>query len=408
MTTLNEIRFLAEARTAQALGRWFSLVGRLDNTDPYPLYERMRAKGPLYRERAGMWVATSHETVNAVLRDRRFGTRLTNGGLPGMSPATRDVTGIRHDTFLEQDPPDHTRLRRLAAPAFSPRRVDAYRVRVERLVDDLLTRPEFDLIDDFAAPLPIAVISDLLGIPDEDTAQFAAYGRLVGATADGTASLAQARALKRTMGELNALFDRLIALRRKEPGDDVISALVQAESERRLTTDELVATCGLLLIAGFETTVNLIGNGTAALLADPDQFRLLREDPDLAPDVVEETLRHDPPVQLTARVAQEDVELHGRRLRPDHNVYLVIGAANRDPDVYPDPSRFDLTRSRTPEHLAFASGIHYCLGATRARMEGDVAFRALARLPKLRRTGRATYRESTVIRGFAHFPVSAS
>ncbi|WP_433264012.1 cytochrome P450 [Actinosynnema sp. CS-041913] len=408
MTTLNEIRFIAETKANQALGRWFSLVGRLDGGDPYPLYERMREKGPLYREHTGQWVATSHATVNSVLRDRRFGTRLTNGELPGMTPSAREATGVFHDSFLEQDPPDHTRLRRLVAPAFSPRRVAGYRARVERLADELLAKDEFDLIGDFAAPVPIAVISDLLGIPDEDTAGFAEYGRLVGATADGATSLTQARALRRAVGELDAIFGRLIARRRADPGDDVISALVQAETERKLTAEELTATCGLLLIAGFETTVNLIGNGTAALLADPEQFALLRENPDLAPDAVEETLRHDPPVQLTSRVARQEVELHGHRLRPDQNVYLVIGAANRDPDVYPDPGRFDLTRDHRPEHLAFSSGIHFCLGATLARMEGDVAFRALARLPRLRPAGRAVHRGSTVIRGFASFPVSRS
>ncbi|XVV02212.1 cytochrome P450 [Actinosynnema sp. CA-248983] len=409
MTTFTELRYVAEASATRLLGRTFSLIGKLDTTtDPYPLYERMRAKGPLYKERTGQWVTTSHALANSVLRDRRFGVRKADGELPGMSPVARDATGTFHDSFLEQDPPDHTRLRRLAAPAFSPRRIDGYRARVEELVDELLARRDFDLIADFAAPLPIAVISTLLGIPGEDTAEFAEYGKVVGATLDGPTSLAQVRALRKTTADLDALFTRLIERRRHDPGEDVVSDLVRAEGDGKIDTRELVATCGLLLIAGFETTVNLIGNGTAALLRHPDQFALLRADPDLAPAVVEEVLRFDPPVQLTARVAHEDVDVAGHRVRRDEEVYLVVAAANRDPEVYPDPDRFDLTRERKPEHLAFSSGIHYCLGATLARMEGEVVFRALARLPRLRQAGAATHRASTVIRGFASFPVSRS
>ncbi|MFD9699961.1 cytochrome P450 [Lentzea sp. NPDC059081] len=361
--------------------------------DPHPIYERLRAHGPLTRD-GGIWVTTSHPLANRILRDRRFGVRPTGGAhVPGGS--------LLPESFLEQDPPDHTRLRRLATPAFSPKKIDEYRARVEKVADALLTRDEFDLIEDFAAPLPISVISDLLGIPEEDTAEFADYGALVAASFDSGVTAEMANANDKVL----ALFDRLIAQRRQTPGDDVISSLVAAEAEQRLTAREMLGTLVLLLVAGFETTVNLIGNATRALLDHPAQWRLFLADPDLAPAVVEETLRWASPVQLTSRIAHERVDGIGE----DEWVTLLIGAANRDPEVYPEPHRFDVMRVHKPEHLAFSSGIHYCLGATLARMEGDVALRALARrMPDLRQTGPATFRDSVVIRGMRSFPVSRS
>ncbi|TWP45156.1 cytochrome P450 [Lentzea tibetensis] len=361
--------------------------------DPHPVYERMRARGPLILD-GGMWLTTSYELSNRILRDRRFGVRYTDGTYPNASE-------VFPESFLEADPPDHTRLRRLSAPAFSPKRIDEYRPRVEKIAEALLDKGEFDLIADFAAPLPIAVISDLLGIPDEDTTEFADYGKLVAASFDGGVSEEMMRASEKVL----ALFTRLIEERRAKPGDDVISSLVAAEAERELTARELMGTLLLLLVAGFETTVNLIGNGTKALLDHPSQWAFLKANPDVAPDVVEEVLRWAPPVQLTSRIAHEDVGQIG----VDQEVNIIIGAANRDPAVYPDPNRFDVMRVRKPEHLAFSSGIHYCLGATLARMEGDVAFRALAkRVPDLRQAGPVTYRDSVVIRGLATFPVSRS
>ncbi|MFC3893563.1 cytochrome P450 [Lentzea rhizosphaerae] len=339
-------------------------------------------------------MTTGHRLAGKILRDRRFGVRFSDGSYPVNG-------GLLPESFLELDPPDHTRLRRLATPAFSPRRIDEYRARVEKVADALLDRDEFDLIADFAAPLPISVISDLLGVPDSDTAEFANYGALVAASFDTGVTAEMAGANDKVL----ALFDRLIAERRRRPGDDVISSLVAAEAERKLTAQEMLGTLVLLLVAGFETTVNLIGNGTRALLDHPAQWTLFKAHPELAPAVVEETLRWASPVQLTSRIAHERVDGIGE----DEMVTLLIGAANRDPEVYPEAYRFDVMRVHRPEHLAFSSGIHYCLGATLARMEGDVAFRALARkMPDLRQAGPVTFRDSVVIRGLRSFPVSRS
>ncbi|SER16878.1 cytochrome P450 [Lentzea albida] len=361
--------------------------------DPHPIYERLRAHGPLTTDN-GMWITTSHTIANKVLRDRRFGVRLADGSSPANG-------SLLPDSFLELDPPDHTRLRRLAMPAFSPKKIDEYRARVEKVADALLDRDEFDLIADFAAPLPISVISDLLGIPDSDTAEFADYGALVAASFDSGVTPEMANAHDKVL----ALFDRLIAQRRRTPGDDVISSLVAAEAEQKLTAQEMVGTLVLLLVAGFETTVNLIGNATRALLDHPAQWKLFKANPELAPAVVEETLRWAPPVQLTSRIAHEDVD----RIAKDEWITVLIGAANRDPEVYPEAHKFDVMRVHKPEHLAFSSGIHYCLGATLARMEGDVALRALARrMPDLRQTGPIEFRDSVVIRGMRSMPVSRS
>ncbi|MDX8145385.1 cytochrome P450 [Lentzea sp. BCCO 10_0061] len=361
--------------------------------DPHPIYERLRALGSLSGD-GGLWVTTSHPVANTILRDRRFGMRFSDGSRP--------VNGsLLAESFLELDPPDHTRLRRIATPAFSPKKIDEYRARVEKVADALLDRDEFDLIGDFAAPLPISVISDLLGIPDADTAEFADYGALVAASIDTgvTAEMADAN------DKVLELFDRLIAQRRRTPGDDVISSLVAAEAEKRLTPQEMLSTLVLLLVAGFETTVNLIGNGTRALLDHPSQWKLFKANPELASAVVEETLRWAPPVHMTSRIAHEQVH----RIGKDEVVTLLIAAANRDPEVYPEPHKFDVMRVHKPEHLAFSSGIHYCLGATLARMEGEVAFRALARrMPDLRQTGPVVFRDSVVIRGMKSMPVSRS
>ena len=367
--------------------------------DPHPIYDRLRAQGPLTQD-GGMWVTTSHPLASKILRDRRFGNKYSDdsywGGRDRLLP----------ESFVEHVPPDHTPLRRIATPAFSPKKIDEYRERVEKVAEALLApensnAEEFDLIADFAAPLPISVISDLLGIPDDETAEFAEFGALVARSFDTGVTAEMAGANEKLL----ALFDRLIAERRRTPGDDVISSLVAAEAEQQLTAQEMVGTLALLLVAGFETTVNLIGNGTRALLDHPSQWKLFKANPELASAVVEETLRWAAPVQLTSRVAQEQVD----RIGKDEPVMVLIGAANRDPDVYPEAHKFDVMRVHKPEHLAFSSGIHYCLGATLARMEGEVAFRALARhLPELRQTGPVTFRDSVSIRGLKSFPVSRS
>jgi cytochrome P450 len=365
--------------------------------DPYAVYDRLRAAGPLIRTRQGSWACTSYRGCDTVLRDRRF----------GRSPAD-DRPGL---SFLGMNPPDHTRLRRLALPAFTPKAVARYTARMERTAGDLLdavaATGRFDLVSGFAAPLPIAVITDLLGIPGSRAEDFARYGRAVGGSLDGVRSVRHARQLLAARADLRRLFEHLFELRRREPRDDIISHLVAAEGDQ-VEPREMVPLCNLLLVAGFETTVNLISNAVLALLAHPEQWRALCADPGgLAPRVVEEVLRWDPPVQRTSRVALEPVELEGRTVRQGEQVITLIGAANRDPAAYPDPDTFDITRAEGPAHLAFATGIHYCLGHALARTEAAVALRLLAtRMPALAQAAPVRHRHSTIIRGPLRLPLT--
>ena len=373
---------------------------RPGRVNPYAVYDRLRARGPLTPTRLGHWVSTSHSVCESVLRDRRFAVRPedTEPGQAGMS-------------FLSMNPPDHTRLRRLAMPAFSPKAVAGYTGRIERTAADLLDAASvagrFDLVSGFAAPLPIAVITDLLGIPDSRSADFARYGMLIGSALGGITSLRHARQLLAARGEMRLLFRHLFELRRREPRDDIVSRLVAAEGDQ-IKPDEMLPMCNLLLVAGFETTVNLISNAVLALLAHPAQWQALCADPDgLAPQAVEEVLRWDPPVQRTGRFALESLELAGQPVHKGQRVTTLIGAANRDPEAYDHPDTFDIMRRDGPANLAFSSGIHYCLGHALARSEAAISLRLLAeRMPDLAPAGTVTRRKATIIRGPVRLPVT--
>jgi len=378
--------------------------------DPFPIYEQLRAGGTIVGS-GQEWLTTDHAVCNAVLRDRRFGVR--PAGDP--APTSEDTSGTTLDLgFLDREPPDHTRLRRLAAPAFRPKMMAGYAERIADFTRDLITGIErrtadgrpFDLIADFAAPLPIGVITTLMGIPDADVDRLSQHGTVVGSALSGVGTPAEAAALAAANAELYELFSELIPLKKAHPGDDVISYLVAASPDG-ITPYELQTTARLLLIAGFETTVNLIGNGIAALLDHPAQWELLRAEPERAAAAVEEVLRWAPPVQNTTRIAHEPVSIGGADLPPNSWIILLLAAANRDPAVFSDPGVFDITRSRQAEHLAFSSGIHYCLGAPLARLEAQIAFAELAtRLPGLRRSpDTPTWRESRVIRGYSTLPL---
>jgi cytochrome P450 len=375
------------------------------HTDPYQIYEEMRVRGPLVPTRLGNYTTTSHRVCNEVLRSRRFGVRPEDGSEDLANQAGLDLS------LLELNPPDHTRIRRLAAPAFTPRRMAGYVGLVDQAIQGLLDQcereGEFDLMTSFASPLPIAVVTHLLGLPN-DPERLRRLGSTIARALDGIWSLGQARTLAAADAELRTTFAELLDRRRADPRNDLVSALV-AEQGRDITPAELSALVRLILIAGFETTVNAIGNGMHWLLADREQWDLLVKDPGRAPAVVEEVLRFDPPVQQTARVANQPTEVGEVLIVKNQWVITLLAAANRDPEVYSDPNRFDITRESPVEHLAFSGGIHYCLGSPLARLELTQAFCALAeRFPRIRQTAPITMRPGTTLRGPLRFPVAVS
>jgi cytochrome P450 len=366
--------------------------------DPYAIYRLMRQRGTLALTPQGNWSTASHRVCSAALRDRKFGV------------VQDEQLNL---SFLGMNQPDHTRLRRLAQPSFSPKTLPGFRDRIEktvgRLLDRAAARGRFDLVSEFATPLPISVITDLLGIPDADSREFGEHGAVVGSALDGIRSLRQAARFQAANAKLNTLFENLFELRRREPADDLISRLIAAEGDQ-VRPAELAPMVFLLLIAGFETTVNLIGNCVLALMNNPEQWEALRADPErLAPKAIEEALRYDPPVQGTSRIALEDVELEGQLVRRGQWVVTMIGAAGRDPEVYDRPEAFDIDREDPADHLAFSGGIHYCVGQPLARMELTIAMQMLAeRMPTLRLAGPVRRRPTSTIRGLRHLPVSAS
>ena len=358
--------------------------------NPYPFYHQLRTAAPVWQSPLGMWIVSRHDDVAAFLKDRRYGKNYVANitrqyGPDAMNEPARASLGR---TMLVLDPPDHTRLRSLVTKAFTARRVEEMRPRITALVDALIDRVEaaghMDIIADFAHRLPIIVICDMLGIPEEDQPQFFERSRVNGRLIDPVPmsreelDVANANTL-----ETNAYFESLFDRRRREPKDDLITLLVQAEEQGdRLTTEELTANVGLLFAAGHETTANLIGNGLLALHRNPDQWALMKSDPSLIPNAMEELLRYDSSVQLTGRSTIEAVELRGVAIPAGQSVVAFLGAANRDPAVYADPDRLDITR-RDVRALSFGGGIHHCLGAQLTRIEAQEAFAGLIRrLPR--------------------------
>jgi hypothetical protein len=384
--------------------------------DPYPLYADLRRRG-LMRSPLGAWATAQHGTATSVLGDRRFSSSPLHqpSYRPPTYPAGDPRSELPNADLLTLDPPDHTRIRRLVASAFTPRAIADLEPWIRDLTDRLLAPLDadagagFDLIDAVAFPLPIAVICHLLGVPPEDEASFRRWGHEVASTLEPHTDHALENHPRTAELELTAYLRELVRRRRAEPDDTILSALVAAEEDGdRLSSEEVVSTALLLLVAGFETTVNLIGNGTVALLGAPGQWQRLHEEPGLVPAAVEEMLRYDSPVQLTSRIATEDVELEGSVIPRGEPIFVCIGGANRDPDVFPEPDDFDIGRPDASQHLAFSRGIHYCLGAALARLEARIAFEELTgRYAALEPAGTPTRRPLLVLRGYETVPVLA-
>jgi cytochrome P450 len=380
--------------------------------DPYPLIERLRGQHRLLRTSIA-WATFDHELCRSILRDSRFGVRTTesfNIPKPLQKLAERfplPPNPVEPPSMLVIDPPEHTAMRKPVASAFTPRAIRRLRDRVETVTEELLdalpAHGSADLIRSFAAQVPIAIISEMLGFPDEDKAKFLDWGDRMTPLLDvGIPWRAHRRALL-AMEVMNAYLDRHIERLRREPGEDILSTLVAAGE---LDSDALKATASLLMGAGFETTVNLIGNGVAQLLAHPDQLGRLRDEPELWPNAVEEILRFDSPVQTTARTALTDVEIDGMTVREGNTVVLSLAGANRDPAMFAEPGRFDVGRANAKEHLSFSSGVHVCLGASLARMEGVYALQALfERFPDLRLDGPPKRRALFTLHGYERMPV---
>jgi cytochrome P450 len=385
--------------------------------NPYPYYQRLRETDPMHLTPLGFYVASRHADITTVLRDKRFGKDFAGRMSRRHGPEILEepvYRSMRH-WMLQQDPPDHTRLRGLVVRAFTARRVEDIRPRIQEIVDGIIDRVEargrMDLIADFAFRLPVTVICDMLGIPAEDRELFFTSSRTGGRLLDPV-PLSRAEIEQHNASNLAAAeyFHRLFELRRREPGEDLTTQLVHAEEDgSKLSNEELTANVILLFGAGHETTVNLIGNGLLALHRNPDQLKLLREDPSLTAGAVEELLRYDSSVQVTGRTTLENVdEIGGIALAKGQSVICLLGSANRDPAVYADPDRLDITRADV-RPLSFGGGIHYCLGAQLARIEGEIAIATLLRrLPGLRLDDpeHPDWRQTFVLRGLNTLPVS--
>jgi len=388
--------------------------------DPYPVYRELRERHPvLYNPTTNQWLVSRFADVNALLRDRRLGRTYLHLATHAEMGRPDDIEWHRpwwrlvRDGMLDREPPDHTRLRRLANKAFTPRAVERLRPRVTEIVDGLLDAATadgrtFDVMADLAEPLPVVVICELLGVPVEDQAQFKPWSETVSRMIDPDVTPEMVGdALPAVLGFVQ-YFNELIEQRRADPRDDLLSSLIAAEAEGDvLGHQELLVMIILLFIAGHETTTNLIGNGTLALLRHPTELERLRADPALAVDATEELLRYDPAAQMTVRTATEDLELRGIPLAKGESVVCALAAANRDPRVFDDPDVLRLDR-HAHGHLAFSGGMHYCLGAPLARLEGQVTFAALAaRFPELAlATDQVTYRDHFILRGLTALPVT--
>ncbi|MFN2589909.1 MAG: cytochrome P450 [Actinomycetota bacterium] len=403
-------------------GRWKTLVSSLD--DPYPVYHELRSEGTVLRGAPGQWLVLGHAETSAALRDVRTSVdptkaqRINIAPSPGAREARPRVGQLdsqaprdRLFSLIRLDPPDHTRLRTHVSKAFTVRAIESVRPFVQQTVDELLDRAavrgELDLVNDFGYELSVNVIGHLLGVPSHQRAMVAHWSeqliRILNAPASPSAHV---QAERQAIAQSRDYFTDLIAQRRADPRDDLLGRLIQMVEEEQITMRELLSLVLLLIAAGHETVVKLISSGALALANSPDQFELLRNDPSLIEDAVEEFLRFEPPVQIVIRFMTDDVELGGKRITKGSQLAIIIGAANRDPSVFADPDRLDIRRQDN-RHLSFAAGIHFCLGASLARLEAQVALGSLVgRYPRLDvLTDRVERLQNLVLRGLTSLPV---
>jgi cytochrome P450 len=389
--------------------------------DPVPFYEEVRSRGPLVRSRVG-YITAEHAIGHELLRSDDFRVLSIGSNLPAplrwLERRTRDdlLHPLRAPSLLAVEPPDHTRYRKTVSSVFTTRAVAALRDGVERtaltLLDQLSQEPGVvDIVDRYCAQLPVAIIGDILGVPDADRQRILEFGELAAPSLDFGLTWPQYRRVQRGIAGFNFWLTEHLQELRRAPGDDLMSQLIRkAESgsaETYLDESELHAVAGLVLAAGFETTVNLLGNGIRMLLDNPQHLRTLSQRPQLWPNAVEEILRLESPVQLTARFALKDTEVAGTPVKQGELVVVYVAAANRDPAVFADPNRFDIERENAGKHLAFSGGRHFCLGAALARAEGEVGLRAFFdRFPEVRAAGAGSRRDTRVLHGWSTLPVA--
>ena len=395
----------------------------LVRADPVAFFEELRSQGPLLRAKVS-FLTVDHAVAHDLLRSDDFRVIVAGGGLPTplrwLERHTRaDVLHpLLPPSLLAVEPPEHTRYRKTVSSVFTSRAVTALRDRVEEtagtLLDELAAEDGVvdggvvDVVERYCSQLPVAIIGDILGVPDEDRQKVLEFGELAAPSLDFGLPWSQYQSVQRGLAGFNEWLGMHLQRLRDNPGDTLLSQLIEASDDGvKLNENELRGIAGLVLAAGFETTVNLLGNGIRMLLNAPDQLAVLQDDPSLWPNAVEEILRMDSPVQLTGRVARNDAMVAETRIPQGEFVVIYLAAANRDPAVFTDPHTFDVTRSNAGRHLAFSGGRHFCLGAALARMEGEIGLRQFfTRFPDAQLAGEGIRRDTRVLRGWARLPVS--
>ncbi|MDT5105678.1 MAG: hypothetical protein QOI25_3191 [Mycobacterium sp.] len=389
--------------------------------DPGAFADELRAVGPLVRGRAA-WLTTDHALAHQLLRSDEFAVTSFGSTLPKPLRWVEQKTKVKDrlhpllpPSLLSVEPPEHTRYRKTVSSVFTTRAVAALRERVQQAaaalidgLDDGTVDPIVDIVDRYCSQLPVTVIGDIIGVPDSDRPRILEFGELAAPSLDIGLSWEQYVRVEDGLDGFNTWLTNHLRHLRSSPGDDLMSQLIAASDDgARLNDEELRATAGLVLAAGFETTVNLLGNGIRILLEHPDQLAMLLDQPDLWPNAVEEILRLESPVQMSARVARDDTEVAGRTVKGGELVILYLAGVNRDPAVFGDPHRFDVTRENAGKHLSFSGGRHFCLGAALARAEGEVGLRTFfERYPNAALAGAGSRRETRVLRGWSALPIA--